>query len=73
MVEYFCEKCGRKFTIKDSWRKHINRKFPCVPHQMKTGIEQLEVKISEQEIEIANLKIEIDKLKHIIFGNNEFY
>ena len=30
MVKYNCEKCGKEFTQKGQYTKHINRKNPCV-------------------------------------------
>ena len=30
MVKYSCEKCGKEFTQKGHYTKHINKKNPCV-------------------------------------------
>ena len=30
MVKYSCEKCGKEFTQKSHYTKHINKKNPCV-------------------------------------------
>jgi DNA (cytosine-5)-methyltransferase 1 len=31
LVHYNCEKCGKDFTQKGNYNKHLNRKTPCVP------------------------------------------
>jgi len=30
MVFYSCEKCGKQFSQKGHYNKHINKKLPCV-------------------------------------------
>jgi len=30
MVEYYCEKCGKKFSQKSHYNAHLNKKNPCV-------------------------------------------
>ena len=30
MVNYSCEKCGKEFSQKGNYTKHLNKKIPCV-------------------------------------------
>jgi len=30
MVVYKCERCGKKFSLKGDYVKHLNRKYPCI-------------------------------------------
>jgi len=31
MVEYKCDRCGKIYNHKNNFRKHLNRKYPCIP------------------------------------------
>ena len=30
MVNYSCEKCGKEFSLKGHYTKHLNKKNPCI-------------------------------------------
>ena len=59
MVKYSCEKCGKEFTQKGHYTKHINKKNPCViESKVKEIIEKV---VSEKINEIKcneNIKTE---------------
>lgn len=60
MVEYECYKCKKKFDRKDSYEKHINRKYSCV-----TGVntvDQLKEELEIQKSQINELKQQVNEL-----------
>lgn len=60
MVEYVCQKCYKKFDKKDSFNKHMNKKYPCsIP---PSQLEHIENKLEIQEKEILELKEKIEKI-----------
>jgi uncharacterized C2H2 Zn-finger protein len=59
MVEYNCEKCLKKFDRKDSYQKHINRKYPCISNEISNIKDD---KIDQIEKQIAKLTILIERL-----------
>jgi DNA-directed RNA polymerase subunit RPC12/RpoP len=56
MVEYICEKCGKKFDRKSSWLSHSKRKISCVA-------EESEITLLKKEI--AELKGDMKKMNDI--------
>ena len=52
MVKYSCEKCGKEFTQKCHYTKHINKKNPCV---FESKIEEIIEKAVSKKIEELNL------------------
>lgn len=60
MVEYVCQKCYKKFDKKDSFTKHMNKKYPCsVP---PSQLENIENKLEFQQKEIERLKEQLEKI-----------
>lgn len=53
MVDYFCYKCGKKFTCKSNYNRHLNRQNSCAP--IEDPFAELRKKIEEQQIQIDNL------------------
>lgn len=60
MPSFHCDKCGKDFTQKCSYTRHINRKTPCTPH-----ITQQVTQSSTQNLEDFCSKIieRMEKLK----------
>jgi uncharacterized C2H2 Zn-finger protein len=52
MVKYSCEKCGKEFTQKSHYTKHINKKNPCI---FESKIEEFIEKAVSKKIEELNL------------------
>lgn len=40
MVDYACEKCGRKFSQKCNYDSHMKRKNPCIAVDTQTNVER---------------------------------
>ena len=58
MVNYSCEKCGKEFTQKGHYTKHLNRKNPCV---VESKVKEMLDKVVEEKLNnlnINNTKIE---------------
>jgi len=56
MVKYSCEKCGKEFTQKGPYTKHLNKKKPCV---IESKIEEMIKKVVSKKInEIPNNSVE---------------
>ena len=53
MVEHTYAKCGKKFKRSDAYKKHLNRKNPCLPKKTNT---LMEIKFKHMENEIGELK-----------------
>ena len=45
MVKYSCEKCGKEFTQKGHYTKHINKKNSCISESKIKEIKCNEIKI----------------------------
>ena len=58
MVEFYCEKCNKKFIKKSTYITHISRKNPCIPPEYESNYKKLEKRIEELEkkIELLLLK-----------------
>ena len=54
MVFYSCEKCGKQFSQKGHYNKHINKKLPCVNETKLKEI--IGVVVNEKLNEINNKK-----------------
>jgi DNA (cytosine-5)-methyltransferase 1 len=39
MVNYTCEKCGKEFTQKGQYTKHLDRKTPCAEHHVQVQVQ----------------------------------
>ncbi len=71
MVKYICEKCGKDFSQKGHYTKHINKKNPCViESKVKEIIEKVfyekinEIKCNEKINIVPEIK-EDEKIKFI--------
>ena len=62
MVNYSCEKCGKEFSQKGHYTKHLNKKNPCV---VESKVKEMLDKVVEEKLE--NLKISIN------LENNKVY
>tara|TARA_B100001996_G_C18623753_1_gene578880 strand:- start:229 stop:1176 length:948 start_codon:yes stop_codon:yes gene_type:complete len=63
MVSYSCEKCGKEFSQKGHYTRHLNKKNPCV----------VESKIKEMLDKVVEEKLEKIKLSSINLENNQVY
>jgi DNA (cytosine-5)-methyltransferase 1 len=74
MVNYTCEKCGKEFTQKSHYKKHLHRKTPCINEKkLKTMIEEVvdkKIKNNNIMLEENNNKQKTIKIK-IINKKNE--
>lgn len=70
MVEHTCENCKKKFTRKDAFNKHINRKNPCTGNSYKNivekSIEDIIILLNRQTIEMNDLKNEVRDLRTLL-------
>jgi len=57
MVKYSCEKCGKEFSQKGHYTRHINKKNPCV---IESKVREILDKIVEEKLNNINKKITID-------------
>jgi len=55
MVNYSCEKCGKEFTQKGHYTKHLNKKNPCV---VESKVKEMLDKVVEEKLK--NLKISMN-------------
>lgn len=63
MVEHICKKCNKIFYRKDLYKKHLNRKFPCVDKDLhKSQQEVMQDKIMQLEKQIEELTKKMDTL-----------
>ena len=53
MVKYNCDKCGKEFTQKSHYTKHINKKNPCVYEENIEKIIKSETNIEATPITFA--------------------
>ena len=58
MVNYSCEKCGKQFSQKGHYNKHMNKKLPCVNETKLKEI--IGVVVNEKLNEINNKKENFD-------------
>jgi len=72
MVKYSCEKCGKEFTQKGHYTKHINKKNPCViESKIKEIIEKVvaekmnEIKCNRDTLVVIHEIKENEKIKFI--------
>lgn len=63
MVFYSCEKCGKQFSQKSHYNKHINQKLPCINETKLKEIIGVDVIVDEKLNEINN---KIEKLNLFI-------
>ena len=57
MVKYSCEKCGKEFTQKGHYTKHINKKNPCISEsKIKEMIEKV---VTEKMNDVKSNNIDI--------------
>ena len=59
MVNYSCEKCGKVFSQKGHYTKHINKKNPCI---YDNKIEDLIEKVVIKKMSELNININIEKI-----------
>lgn len=52
MVNYSCEKCGKEFTQKGHYTKHLNKKNPCV---VESKVKEMLDKVVEEKINKIDL------------------
>ena len=52
MVNYSCEKCGKEFSQKGHYTKHLNKKNPCV---VESKIKEMLDKVVEEKLEKIKL------------------
>jgi len=60
MVNYSCEKCGKEFTQKGHYTKHLNKKNPCV---IESKVKEMLVKVVEEKLNNINLSITLENNK----------
>ena len=61
MVNYSCEKCGKEFSQKGHYTKHLNKKNPCV---VESKVKEMMDKVVEEKInKIINKNIKMTELK----------
>ncbi len=62
MVNYCCEKCGKEFSQKGHYTKHLNNKYPCI-------VESKVKKILDKEVDEKELTIKINNENSIDVQN----
>jgi uncharacterized Zn-finger protein len=74
MVLYICNKCNKKFTRKQSYDIHINRKNPCILDENINKIKELEytkqLEDRNKELEDRNKELE-DRIKELESENKQ--
>ena len=60
MVNYSCEKCGKEFSQKGHYTKHLNKKNPCV---VESKVKELLDKVVEEKLNDNIIKINEDNTK----------
>jgi DNA (cytosine-5)-methyltransferase 1 len=55
MVNYSCEKCGKEFSQKGHYTKHLNKKNPCV---VESKVKEMLDKVVEEKFKIISNNIE---------------
>ena len=59
MVNYSCEKCGKEFSQKGHYTKHLNKKNPCV---VESKIKEMLNKVVEDKLNNEKLTIKNDNI-----------
>ena len=67
MVNYSCEKCGKQFSQKGHYTKHLNKKNPCV---VESKVKEMLDKVVEEKLNKLDLN-KIDDKEETIENNNE--
>ena len=67
MVNYSCEKCGKEFSQKGHYTKHLNKKNPCV---VESKVKEMLDKVVEEKINKIDLN-KTDEKEVTIKINNE--
>ena len=66
MVKYTCEKCGKEFSQKGYYTKHLNKKKPCV---VESKVKDMLDKIDEEKpnkIDLNTIDLQnIDGMKYL--------
>ena len=44
MVNYYCDRCGKKTHLRSNFMKHLNRKNPCIAKLKDVSIEEIKAK-----------------------------
>mgnify|MGYP006088013325 FL=1 len=67
MVNYSCEKCGKEFSQKGHYTKHLNKKNPCViVSKVKEMLDKVvEEKLNNEKLTIKNENINISQINLI--------
>ena len=68
MVEYSCEKCGKKFSQKGHYTKHINKKNPCV---IESKVKEIIEKVVSEKINKIKCNENINIVSEINENENE--
>ena len=66
MVNYSCEKCGKEFSQKGHYTKHLNRKNPCI---VESKVKEMLDKVVEEKLKEVSLNTDIMKQLPIIIDN----
>jgi len=66
MVNYSCEKCGKEFSQKGHYTKHLNKKNPCV---VESKVKEMLDKVVEEKLKEVSLNTDIMKQLPIIIDN----
>jgi hypothetical protein len=70
MTNYQCTKCNKEFVKRDSFNKHIGRKYSCVPNddpmtklrkEYNQKILNLETKINNLNDKVVEISSKLDK------------
>jgi DNA (cytosine-5)-methyltransferase 1 len=60
MVNYSCEKCGKEFSQKGHYTKHLNKKNPCV---VESKVKEMLDKVVDEKIKELNKKFIVENEK----------
>lgn len=66
MVNYSCEKCGKEFSQKGHYTKHLNKKNPCV---VESKVKEMLDKVVEEKLKEVSLNTDTMKQLPIIIDN----
>ena len=65
MVNYGCEKCGKEFSQKGHYTKHLNKKNPCI---VESKVKEMLHKVVQENLN----KLNLNKLEQIIDNKYTF-